>query len=213
MTSRNRNLLAASDYSGLLAVPRFGIVDSYNPKTYRATVVLQPSPDGRKPITGWLPLLAQFMGAGWGEVQPVQQGDQVAILFMQGHPDGGVILGRVFDEAHPPPTRLDGNAAQAGERVIQDASGNVLQLGNDQRVRINGVLEIDLNGPTINLTATTAVNVTAPAINIGSVGGTLRALLTSLAAAVFNTHTHPSVGASPTQQMTSADETAALKAD
>ncbi len=49
-------------------------------------------------------------------------------------------------------------------------------------------------------------------IQINAPGETLHHLLTDLAAQIFNEHTHPSVGAPPTQQMTAAHWTTATRA-
>jgi uncharacterized protein involved in type VI secretion and phage assembly len=165
------NQHASHQTPNLAAAPRYAIVDSYDPNTHRAKVVLAPSSDGQNPLTGMLPMVTGHMGAGWGLVSPLQKGDQVIVMFMQHHPDQGVILGRIFDQPHQPPKRADNSPAQAGEVVLKDKSGNTVQLGNNQKVLINGVLEIDLTGPTITLTATTAVNVVTPSLAIGAASG------------------------------------------
>ena len=104
------------------AAPRYGIVDSCDPKTYRAKVVLAPSTDGKTPMTGYLPMLTGYMGNGWGMVAPLQKGDQVIVLFVQNHPDQGVILGRIHDQSHTPPVR-PGQQAGRGWRAPADAPG------------------------------------------------------------------------------------------
>jgi phage baseplate assembly protein V len=188
----------------LAASPRYAIVDHYDPNTHRANVVLAPSADGKNPLTGMLPVVTGHMGAGWGIVSPLKKGDQVIVLFMQNHPDQGVILGRIFDQPHPPPKRADNNAAQAGEIVIKDQVGNLIQLGDNQKIVVNGVLEIDLTGPTITLTATTAVNIVTPALNIGGASGgscsvTITGTVTASGEGTFNgghtvsQHKHPGV--------------------
>ncbi|MGB8840759.1 MAG: phage baseplate assembly protein V [Aliidongia sp.] len=184
---------AAHQAAALSAAPRFAIVDSYDPTTYRAKVVLAPSADGMAPLTGYLPVLTGFMGNGWGIAAPLQKGDQVVVIFVQNHPDQGVILGRIFDQPHLPPLRTDGQAATAGEIILVHASGSRLQVTNDQKVLINGAVEIDLAAPTIDITATTAVNVTAPAINVGSSGESLQTLMTQAAQNVLVSHTHSGV--------------------
>jgi hypothetical protein len=193
MSRRNQGLLDAADVASLGAVPRFGIVDSYDPDRHRAKVVLQPSADGKTPLTGYMPVLVQYMGNGWGVVTPLQQGDQVAVLFMQDHGDAGVIVGRLYDAGHAPPNRADGQPAMAGEVLLVHQSGSRMQLTNDRKVLINGALEIDLAAPTITLTATTSVAVTAPAITIGSSGESLQTLMTQTAKTILATHTHGGV--------------------
>jgi hypothetical protein len=184
---------AAHQAAALSAAPRFAIVDSYDPTTYRAKIVLAPSADGMTPLTGYLPVLTGFMGNGWGVVTPLQKGDQVIVVFVQNHPDQGVILGRIFDQPHVPPLRADGQAATGGEIIFVHASGSSLQITNDQKVLVNGSVEIDLAAPTVNITATTAVNVTAPTINVGSSGESLQVLMTQAAQNLLAGHTHSGV--------------------
>jgi phage baseplate assembly protein gpV len=186
-------VLAAHQAAALAASPRFGIVSSFDPNTYRAKVVLAPSADGMTPLTGALPVLTGYMGNGWGLAAPLQQGDQVVVLFVQNHPDQGVVLGRIYDQPHPPPLRADGQPAAAGEIILVHQSGSRIQITNDQKVLINGQLEIDLTAPTINITATSAVNVTAPAIKIGASGESLQTLMTQAAQNLLASHTHSGV--------------------
>ena len=143
-------VLAAHQAATLAASPRFGIVSSFDPNTYRAKIVLAPSADGMTPLTGALPVLTGYMGNGWGIAAPLQKGDQVVVLFVQNHPDQGVVLGRIYDQPHPPPLRADGQPPAAGEIILVHQSGSRIQVTNDQKVLINGQLEIDLTAPTIN---------------------------------------------------------------
>ena len=188
-------VLTAQQAAALAAAPRFAIVDRYDPATYRASVVLAPSPDGQTPLTGYMPVLTGYMGNGWGVAAPLQKGDQVVVLFVQNHPDQGVILGRIYDQPHPPPDRADGQAAAAGELVLVHASGSRIQVTNDSKLLVNGALEIDLTAPTIGITATTEVTVTAPAIAIGSAGESLQTLMTKAAHDLLAGHTHSGVSA------------------
>jgi phage baseplate assembly protein gpV len=185
--------LAAHQAASLAAAPRFGIVDLYDPTTYRAKVVLGPSADGMTPLTGYMPVLTGYMGNGWGVAAPLQKGDQVVVLFVQNHPDQGVVLGRIYDQPHPPPKRADGQAAEAGEFTLVHSSGSRIQVTNDQKVLINGQVEIDLTSPAVNITATSVVNVTAPAINIGASGESLQTLMTRAAHDLLAGHTHSGV--------------------
>jgi phage baseplate assembly protein gpV len=186
-------ILSAHQATALAAAPRYAIVDRYDPNSHRAAVVLAPSADGMNPLTGYMPVLTGYMGNGWGVVAPLQKGDQVVVLFVQNHPDQGVILGRIYDQPHVPPMRADGKGSQAGEIILVHASGSRIQVTNDQKVLINGQIEIDVTAPTINVTATKAVNVTAPEINIGSSGESLQTLMTKSAHDLLASHTHPGV--------------------
>jgi len=123
--------------------------------------VLAPSTDGQTPLTGYLPVLAGYMGNGWGLAAPVQQGDQVIVLFMQNHPDQGVVLGRIYDQSHVPPVREDDSPAAAGELVLRHQTGSLLQLTNDGKVTIIGQAEIDVTAPQVTVTASSGMTINA----------------------------------------------------
>jgi len=163
--------LSAQQSAVLSCTPRYGIVASYDPKTCRAKAVLAPSTDGETPMTGYLPVLAGYMGNGWGLAAPVQKGDQVIVLFMQNHPDQGVILGRIYDQSHIPPVRADGSPAAAGELVLRHQTGSLIQLGQDGKVTVIGAAEIDLTAPKIIITGDVTVNGTVTATGEGSFNG------------------------------------------
>lgn len=106
--------------------PRFGIVTSFDPNTYAARVSLQPE----GVLSGWLPVLSAWVGAGWGLVSPPSVGDQVLVLPQEGHADHGVIVGGAYsDRARQP--MIAGNPVPSGEAVLFHASGAYLRLGND----------------------------------------------------------------------------------
>ncbi len=163
--------LSAQQSAVLSCTPRYAIVASYDPNTYRAKVVLAPSPDGQTPLSGYLPVLAGYMGNGWGAAAPVQQGDQVIVLFMQNHPDQGVILGRIYDQGHAPPVRADGAQAMAGELVLRHQTGSLIQLGKDGKVTIIGQAEIDITAPKVTITGDVSVTGTVTATGEGSFNG------------------------------------------
>lgn len=122
---------AAMDRSGGQA--RFGTVASYDPARATARVRLQPE----GVLTGWLPVLSPWVGAGWGVVASLAPGDQVLVLAQEGDADHGVIAGAAFSRAAPPPP------VAAGELVLRHGSGTTLRLANDGTVRIIGDLHVD----------------------------------------------------------------------
>lgn len=103
------------------AQPRFALVASVDPVNYAAKVLLQPE----GVLSGWLPILTQWVGAGWGLVAPPQPGDQVLVLAHLGQADHGVIIGRAYSLSDPAP------AAPAGELWLVHATGSFLKLHND----------------------------------------------------------------------------------
>ena len=165
------NHLSAQQSAVLSAAPRYGIVDAYDPFTCRATVVLAPSTDGETPRTGYLPVLTGYMGNGWGMAAPLQKGDQVIVLFVQNHPDQGVVLGRIHDQAHTPPVRQDGQPAQAGELVLRHQSGSLIQLTDDGKVTIIAQAELDITAPKVVITGDVEVTGTVTATGEGIFAG------------------------------------------
>jgi phage baseplate assembly protein gpV len=132
---------AVAGQTAQMGAPRCGLVTSFNPATYRAKVALQP--DGQN--TGWLPVLSQWVGAGWGMVAPLQIGDQVLVLPESNDAANGVIVGRYFSDVDTPP-----NVAAAGEIWLVHASGSSLALKADGSV--------DIVAPNVNVTGTLNVS-------------------------------------------------------
>jgi hypothetical protein len=112
--------------------PRFATVASVDPARYAARVSLQPE----GVLTGWLPILTPWVGAGWGLVCPPSPGDQVLVLAQEGDGEHGVIAGGSFsDQARPP-------AAPPGELWLVHRSGSFLKLISDGTVQVNGDLHV-----------------------------------------------------------------------
>ena len=112
---------------------RFALVASVDPARYAARVRLMPE----DVLTGWLPIVSPWVGAGWGVVCPPSPGDQVLVVAQEGDAENGVILGGSFSDAARAP------AAPAGELWLVHASGAALRLRNDGTVRVSGDLHVD----------------------------------------------------------------------
>jgi len=112
--------------------PRFGIVTSVNPSTATAKVTLQPE----GVLTGWLPVLSPWVGAGWGMCCSRSPGDQVLVVAQEGEAEHGLIVGRAFSNIHVPP------AAPVGEFWLMHKSGSFLKLQNDGTVQVQGDLHV-----------------------------------------------------------------------
>src|SRR5271168_1075758 len=97
---------------GKLAQPRLGIVASSDPRTATAKVLLQPE----GVLTGWLPVLTQWVGSGWGISCPPGPGDQVLIIPQEGDPQHGLIIGRLYSDQVRPPD------AEVGEITLSHQS-------------------------------------------------------------------------------------------
>lgn len=115
--------------------PRFATVISVNPDSYTVRVQLQPE----NVVTGWLPVLSPWIGAGWGWTAPPAPGDQVLVIPQEGDAEHGVVAGCSFSDAQRPP------ATPVGEIWITHQTGSSLRLLNDGTVRISGDLHVDGN--------------------------------------------------------------------
>jgi hypothetical protein len=193
---------AAHQTPGLAAAPRYGVIDSYDSNTYRVKVILAPSADGKTPLTGNHPLCSPWVGNGWGIVCPPMPGDQHVLMHAQNNPDQPIAVGRFFDKNHLPPKRQDGMAALGGEFILRHSSGSCLEFRNDQKVLINGQVELDLTTMKLTMTATTEVDIVTPLLNIGGASGgdctinltgTIVATgeITAKSSHTVSAHTHP----------------------
>jgi len=113
--------------------PRFGSVTSVDPKAGTARVQLQPE----GVLTGWLPVLSPWVGAGWGMSCPPSPGDQVLVLPQEGDAAHGMIVARSWSQAAAAP------ATPVGELWLTHASGSFVRLVNDGTVRVKGDLHVD----------------------------------------------------------------------
>ena len=136
-----------------LGLPRIGIISNYDPNTYSAKAYIQPE----NTESGWLPIESPWIGNGWGMFCPPTTGDVVEIKFQEGSKQGPMIglrhYGNVFNPLKVP----------SGEFWLVDKNGNFFKF-TDNKVKINGDVEIDVTTPTINITVTTA-NITATTVN------------------------------------------------
>jgi len=117
---------------GSLAQPRLGVVASSNPQTASAKVLLQPE----GVLTGWLPVLTQWVGSGWGISCPPSPGDQVLVIPQEGDPQHGLIIGRLFSNQIRPPD------LEIGEISLTHQSGCSIRLLNSGIVAVQGDLHV-----------------------------------------------------------------------
>lgn len=112
--------------------PRFGVVTSVDPQAGTARVKIQP--DGV--LTGWLPVLSPWVGAGWGMSCPPSPGDQVLVVPQEGDAEHGAVVARSWSAAAPPPP------TPSGELWLTHRSGSFLRLLNDGTVSVKGDLHV-----------------------------------------------------------------------
>lgn len=127
-----------------LAQPRFGVISSVDPNTYTARVALQPE----GVLSGWLPVMTNWSGPGWGMACPPSPGQQVVVIAQEGHAEHGIIIGTTFSQAMQPP------AAPSGEFWLLHASGSTLKFTNQ------GSVIIQSQGLTLDANVSISGNVT-----------------------------------------------------
>ncbi|MCW8307737.1 phage baseplate assembly protein V [Acidiphilium sp. PA] len=116
----------AAALDGMSGQARFGIVASFDASAYAARVMLQPE----NALSGWLPVLSSWIGAGWGMAAPLSPGDQVMVLGQEGDAEQAVVIGRVWSDTEPPP------GAPVGEFWLVHQTGSFIKLKNDGTIAL-----------------------------------------------------------------------------
>lgn len=116
----------AGGLDGLAGVARFGLVSSFDPSAYAARVLIQPE----NVLSGWLPIVSAWVGAGWGLAAPLTPGAQVLVIAQEGDAEQGGIIGAVWSTVDQP------MAAPAGELWLQHQSGSFVKLHNDGTIAL-----------------------------------------------------------------------------
>lgn len=116
----------------MIGQARFGVVTSVDPARATARVTLQPE----GVLSGWLPVLSPWVGAGWGLSCPPTPGDQVLVIAQEGDGEHGVIVGRAYSETATAP------ATPVGELWLLHKSGSFVKLSNDGTIRVQGDLHV-----------------------------------------------------------------------
>ena len=156
----------AGGLDGLAGVARFGLVSSYDPANYAARVMLQPE----NILSGWLPILSSWVGAGWGLAAPLTPGDQVLVLMQEADSEHGVIAGCVWSAVDKP------LLAPSGELWVQHQSGSFLKLHNDGT--------ISMQAPTVLISGNLMVS--GDIADQNGIHGSLASLRNG-----YDAHTHP----------------------
>jgi len=176
----------AGGLDGLAGVVRFGLVSSFDPTAYAARVLMQPE----NVLSGWLPILSAWVGAGWGLAAPLTPGSQVLVVAQEGSSEQGVIVGCVWSAVDAAPGAPAGElwmqhqtwsavdaapGAPAGELWMQHQTGSCVKLLNDGT--------ISLQAGTVNVTGNLIVS--GDISDRGGAHGTLAALRNA-----YDEHTH-----------------------
>ena len=112
--------------------PRFATVTSVNPAAATAKVTLQPE----GVLSGWLPVLSPWIGAGWGMCCPPSPGDQVLVMAQEGDAEHGIIIGRAYSNTQTPLATTSANFGWS------TSSGSFIKLSNDGTIQMHGDLHV-----------------------------------------------------------------------
>ena len=113
------------------AVPRQGIVTSYDPDAYSVKVTRQPEDSE----TGWIPISSVWAGNGWGLFAPPVIGSQVELGYQEDGTETAQVKGQYFSDEDLPIVPEIGSAP-AGEFWLVHESGTRLRLQNDSTFEI-----------------------------------------------------------------------------
>lgn len=138
--------------------PRLGVVSSVDPVAYTARVLLQP--EGI--LSGWLPVLSSWIGAGWGLACPPSPGDQVLVLPQEGDAEHGIIAGRLWSATQAPPP------APSGELWLVHKSGSFVKLVNDGSVAGSATAWVLTGDVHVNGSVVVSGDVVAGGISLNS---------------------------------------------
>jgi phage baseplate assembly protein gpV len=130
----------AGGLDGMAGVARFGLVASFDPASYAAKVLIQPE----NILSGWLPIISAWVGAGWGFAAPLTPGDQVLVMAQEGDAEQGVIVGCVWSAVDQP------MATPSGELWLRHQTGSFLKLHNDGTIA--------LQAPVVNIAGNLVVS-------------------------------------------------------
>jgi phage baseplate assembly protein V len=149
------------------ADPKMGLVSGYDPARY--AIKVQFLPDGT--ITGWIPLGALWVGAGWGLYAPPSIGDEVEVIFNEGDGAAGVAGLKFFNDDDQPLSVTSGEfwlvhksgaflkLFNAGGLAFSDGAGATLTMNGDGTMTSQATAWTHMGNMTVEgiLTATTDV--------------------------------------------------------
>src|SRR5262249_44512310 len=114
------------------AVPRKGIVQSFDPVNYLAKVELQPE----GVLTGWLEINVLTSG-GMAVLAPPSLGQQVTVIFDNGDHENGIIMGSTFsaEDMPPQPANAFGGKGVQGTAAVPVQAGELAIVGQSAGAR------------------------------------------------------------------------------
>ncbi len=142
--------------------PRFGVVQNYDPNTYKAKVLIQPE----NILSGWLPISSEYVGSGFGLFVAPAPGDTVLCQFADGDFGMGVIgSGKIFLPTMPPVPCPPGQVmlVHSSETYLKILSSGELDMNvvGNLNMTVAGNLTATVQG-TATITSPNPVTVSAP---------------------------------------------------
>lgn len=204
-----------------------GIVTAIYPDDSMVVKVTISQAFGDQPAlqTGWIPVGSPWVGNGFGFIAPPNLNDLVLLLFAEGDSQNPIAAIRIFNDEDVAPN------VPSGECWLLHKSGSFIKFTNDEKLLLNGNVEIDLSSPTVKITCTdeciinspkaeitctTECKVNSPSVQLGNTSGTLYKLMTDLFIDFFNNHVHTTPSGNsgpPITPATSALATTATEAN
>jgi len=131
---RNTIRLEAVRAVGRLAMPRVGLISSYNetegPHTVKVTFPEDTDANGVPLETGWIPNAPLWSGQGWGLFAAPVVGSQVVVNYIGGNPDCGYVACHLASRVSATPS------VPSGELWLVHQSGSFIKLTNDGAVNV-----------------------------------------------------------------------------
>ncbi len=172
---KNTMTREAAKADNLAGQPRYGLIESYNPDTNMVVCSLLPemTTDGDKILTNWLQLVSPWGGPAWGDVAPLEIGDQVIMVPMNNSGSEFVVIGMVFNDVDTPaegPDDIDADDSevQIGERLLRSKTGTTVKFVDPNTLMIKAdyhkeqVLHIITKGTDVTITCSDNVTVNSP---------------------------------------------------
>ncbi len=159
-----------AEYLASIMHPKFGTITAYNPQTYTVKVMIQP--EGVE--TGFIQIATPWAGSNFGAVFGPAIGDLVRLDFIEGSVQAGLMGGRFFNNANPPPV------VQSGQCAIVDKAGSSIKLNGDG---------------TATLTTSGKTTITASEIDSVGGGGTAKGIVQADCLCAFTGQVHAMISA------------------
>ena len=194
----NQIMRAIEAYMDSRIILLHGIIDEYDSPSHSVRVRMLPQLGDVPELTGFIPLIAPWVGSGWGAKFAPGLGTQTLIAALGHPPEALFAFCPFFDRQNKPPAADTATTVgEGGEFVLHHKSGTHIRLNNDSSVLISqakgAMIDIHSDG-SITIHSGSTVLVEAQHVDLGGSGGL--ALLNTSAMDKYNMHSHGMLGTS-----------------